>query len=435
VLHGSVSTPAGGSTGQSIAFDQNAAVSGQVLLTGTAAGYVVSDSSGPLTLENFVTENLEASTVFQTFTLSSPPIGTVGITLTAGSTSPATLQYALSFSNARSLVVESAPFTTTTNSSVQLRTWVRDLNGNIVIPSPGGSPTASVTVTLPDATTQTVQLFDDGAHGDGPAGDGVFGQSFAATALSGRYSLLGHVAVVVGSETVERTTRSFLIVNSNGATFGGAPTVGTPDANANGRFDALVLSQPVNFTKNGVFRVIATLVDGSGDVISHLQATYTNAQGAGTQALVLSAPGPEIVRHGVNGPWILRGRTLWDVGAGTLVCDTAGDFSTQAFLASAFDRPPFPKISQIVPNSGALTGEGTAVIQGSGFTDITSVLVGVNAATFTVRGEDSIEVTIPRYSTTLPHLYPGQHIQLPVDVKVVGPWGSATAWGAYTYKR
>jgi hypothetical protein len=435
VLQGTITCAARGSASQAFAFDHNISVRGRVLLIGAGASFTLNGPSGPLALGQITTQKLEKDSVLQTFVVASPPVGTITATLNASPVAPSVLRYTLTFANGRSLVVEPDPVATHPGTAVRIRASVRDPKGHVVTPDPAAVHFASVLVTLPDSKTRVLRLFDDGAHGDGAAGDGVFGNSFTETDEAGRYMLESHAAIAVGTDIVERTSNLFFAVNSTGNTFAGSPEVSTPDANKDGRFDALVLSQPVNFAKNGTFRLVAALVDGHGAPISQLHAEYTNKNGSSTHPIVLTAPGAEIARHAVDGPWILRGRMLFDVDAGSLACDKAPDFATPALRASAFEPPPRPKIAQIVPNSSPLAGGDTAVIQGSGLSDITSVLFGANSATFIVRGEDVIEVTIPRYAADLPHVEPGKHARFPVDVKVSGPWGTATAWGGFTYKQ
>ena len=55
-------------------------------------------------------------------------------------------------------------------------------------PAPDG--TVTVTVTRPDGTVHAVDLFDDGAHGDGGAGDAVWAANYVQTAPQGVYELL-----------------------------------------------------------------------------------------------------------------------------------------------------------------------------------------------------------------------------------------------------
>lgn len=51
--------------------------------------------------------------------------------------------------------------------------------GAIANPSPGASITCAVT--RPDSVPESIALFDDGIHGDGPAGDGLFAGTYAPT--------------------------------------------------------------------------------------------------------------------------------------------------------------------------------------------------------------------------------------------------------------
>lgn len=55
--------------------------------------------------------------------------------------------------------------------------------------APGANARVTAQIELPDRTTDTLTLYDDGHHGDGVAGDGVYGARYTRTLEAGRYRI------------------------------------------------------------------------------------------------------------------------------------------------------------------------------------------------------------------------------------------------------
>jgi hypothetical protein len=77
----------------------------------------------------------------------------------------------------RQLVGESVGFTALMVDTLEKRGGAKSTTQST---APGRIGSASLRVTMPDGIVQTFAMFDDGKHGDGVAGDGVFGGDFPA---------------------------------------------------------------------------------------------------------------------------------------------------------------------------------------------------------------------------------------------------------------
>ena len=83
----------------------------------------------------------------------------------------------------------------------------------------------------------------------------------------------------------------------------------------------------------------------------------------------------------------------------------------------------FPYISNIVPNSGSVSGGLSVTINGQNFTDVNTVKFGgTNATSFTLVNSNQLIARTPAYS----------HTGI-VDVTIISPFGTATAHGGFTY--
>ncbi len=89
--------------------------------------------------------------------------------------------------------------------------------------------------------------------------------------------------------------------------------------------------------------------------------------------------------------------------------------------SSAYSYIPIPSITSIGPSSGPLTGGGTVIITGSGFTGATSVTFGGAAASYTVVSDTSITVVLPAGAAG------------PADVAITTPGGTKTQAAAFNY--
>ena len=429
-----VTATAGSSSGEVVAFDANALVKGSAVVQGASAQYLLKDAGGtPIPLENLQSQALSSDALFESFELTLPPAGDITVELTANPSSDAVLDLALDFDSHRYLVSSFTPEAVSSGQSIQFLSEVDDASG---LPIVGTGTLFESTISLPDGSNQILQLFDDGLHGDGTPGDGVFGNTFAGTTLEGRYAVDTVGQLDLGGETIRRSELGEFVVNATGAAFAGAMVETTPDLNGNSLFDSLNFQQDLLVAADGSYKLVAVLEDTLGNAIMHLSDTVGGALAGSQIALELVVPAEEIVRHGVDGPWILKSPTLYDLDRGALPCDSSPDHITQPYTISQFESPEPPTINLLLPSVGPPEGGNTVVIYGTSLNDATGVWIGGQVAEIVGKDSDFVTVTVPRNTLmrSLPAGTTGSRYPIPATVRVATPWGEAVVVEGYTYR-
>ena len=139
-------------------------------------------------------------------------------------------------------------------------------------------PAATAQVLNPDGTEyQTVTLYDDGQHGDGGAGDGTFGGSMTAPANPGAYSTLFRLTGMYLDKEVVRLSTDTLNVLPTTHLFTGTFSDAPEDRDADGRYDALLVTAQVALPTAGTFVVSGDLQDAAGEFVDHAAAFHTAA--------------------------------------------------------------------------------------------------------------------------------------------------------------
>ena len=97
-----------------------------------------------------------------------------------------------------------------------------------------------------------------------------------------------------------------------------------------------------------------------------------------------------------------------------------GNLNTQSNYQSQ-PPPVMPSIGALIPNNGTHTGGTPVIINGNNFTSISTVTFGGVNALFSLISSTQISAVTPAHAIGV------------VDVRVLGPFGIATAPGAFTY--
>jgi pimeloyl-ACP methyl ester carboxylesterase len=135
---------------------------------------------------------------------------------------------------------------------------------------------ATAQVLNPDGTEyQTVTLFDDGQHGDGGAGDGTFGGSMTAPMNPGAYSTLFELTGMYLDKDVVRLSADTLNVLPTTHLFTGTFSDAPEDRDADGRYDALLVTAQVALPSAGTYAVSGDLLDAAGEFVDHAAAFQT----------------------------------------------------------------------------------------------------------------------------------------------------------------
>lgn len=214
----------------------------------------------------------------------------------------------------------------------------------------GGSPLAGATgtavVKLPDATTSTVTLFDDGTHGDLHSGDGVYSATFAQTSQSGNYQVVFQVKGT--APAFEREDYQLATVSSSSSSFSKTFTDAGVDTDSDGLYNSLKVTAGVTITKAANYRVYGEITDSKGNVLD----TTTEANlSTSTNTVQLSFDGATLYQRGVDGPYTLSRVTMAeDDGSAIMPVDEQlNGYQTTAYMAAQFQHAGL-----------AISGNGTA---------------------------------------------------------------------------
>lgn len=424
---GHLQVAAGSVISASISFDSNAAVVCQLMITGTGGSYDFKDNLGgqvPWTL--LESQQLSPGTSLDLIEFTAPVVGEVDFELSAMG-DDLDVRYNFQFSNGRRLIVTPPIATVSSGSPISITASFLDDQGVLLLGT-GGVVTADIDD--PAGMITQIQLLDDGASGDGVAGDGVYGGSFGATALEGTYGLFVEGQMILGLETVARSTNTIAAVTATGAFFSGPPSEILVDLDGNQLIDVLELHQHITFTKDGTYRVLGRMETGMGELIAELHMDVEHTSGAGGSDIVLAITAEQLAEAGANGPWILTNRSIVNADADFLVTDSAAPFSTQPYMLAQFDVPPEPDPTALIPSNGPVNGGYSVFLQGTELGNINGVFIDGAPATFVVHTENSAEIVIPPM-TPPTGLQPTARVY--VDLRITTPWHDQTFKDAFSY--
>lgn len=196
----------------------------------------------------------------------------------------------------------------------------------------------SADVRLPDNTTGSVSLRDDGVLPDETRGDGVYAGTFDRTNQSGLY----HFAVKAERALFPPFSRHkylLLPVSASTSSFTGTSSDRGIDSNGNSLFDVLGIDVEVNITREATYLLRGALRTSTGIEIGAVTSRVPLMPG--TQNVRLNFDGKTIFQVGVDGPYSLHLIKLAEETASgdVLPVDEGQDvYRTAAYSFRAFER-------------------------------------------------------------------------------------------------
>jgi len=184
------------------------------------------------------------------------------------------------------------------------------------------------TIYRPDTITDTVTLYDDGAHNDASADDGTYGNSYASTDAGGYYAVLATASGNLEGSDYERAAETGFSVSPETASLTGSYSDYPEDVDGNGKHEHLVLNIAVDVAQTGQFELSAKLLDGNGDLV--VGASDYISLTLGVQDVPLRFDGETIRTHGVDGPFTITDVYLFDAAGAPVKLDEAFDVWTTA---------------------------------------------------------------------------------------------------------
>jgi alpha/beta hydrolase fold/IPT/TIG domain/FG-GAP-like repeat len=220
---------------------------------------------------------------------------------------------------------------------------------------------AAITATLAtSAGSQSVPLYDDGTRGDAVANDGTFAGS-VALANAGEYDL-----DVVTTGTHQRTVRQSFTVAATRATISGPFVEGAPDADSDGKLDALTWSFRITTPSAGTHTISAELLAANG-LVAARTTTEVVAAAAGATAVTLRFEGRDLYRAGADGPYTLANVEVTDRADATASLAARLDraaVSAGAYWSSlAFERDAVPAATWLTPAHADVAATSTYELQ------------------------------------------------------------------------
>jgi hypothetical protein len=289
----------------------------------------------------------------------------------------------------------------------------------ITATSPAGTGTVDVTVTTPIGTSPVVSA-DQFVYAAQPA---IIGIAPNAGSLAGGTSVSISGSNLCGAVLVDFGTTpssAFSVAQSCTGITAIAPagtgtvdvTVATPGGTSTATSLDRFAYRPVPVVAV-VSPILSALAGGTSITIVGSGFTGTTGVdfGSGNPASVTAVSDSELI-------------VVAPAGEGTVhVVVTAAGGASATSPSSLFTYGTYSMVGSVSPNSGLATGGTSVTIAGSGFTDTTAVLFGVNPSIgFTVDSDTQITATSPAGSGT-------------VDITVVTPIGVSTTSAAdqFTY--
>lgn len=231
-------------------------------------------------------------------------------------------------------------------------------NGN---PVTGESITS--TVLLPDGSTESVALHDDGFGPDVSADDGIYSGDYLGTSQSGTYRVLFRA---VGSNPAQFKRESFALatVSSSSSTFSGSYVDVGVDTDGDGLFNTLRIDVGVEIDSPREYRLLGELADSAGNIIA---SSFGEVLSSGPQTLSLHFDGSAIFANSVDGPYHLaRAVLVEEDGLDIKLLDEVNNaYTTSPYSFDEFQHEPL-----IVVGNGDDAGLDT---NGSGFFNLLHV--------------------------------------------------------------
>jgi hypothetical protein len=187
----------------------------------------------------------------------------------------------------------------------------------------------------PDRKVERLALYDDGQHGDGAAGDGVYGLTYQPAA-GGYYTVFVTASGQMGGTAFARTNETLLAVSPGTASLTGSYAEAGMDTDRDGKYEGLGLTVGVEARAAGSYLLAATLADGSGRELSRVVMPLT--LNAGPQNITLRFPGAAVLQGHTDGPYqVLRVQLLDENGAALPLQEAKGVLTTRAYRYLDFE--------------------------------------------------------------------------------------------------
>jgi len=211
-----------------------------------------------------------------------------------------------------------------------------DGSTNAVVPVVNASVAA--TVGLPDGSTNSFILFDDGWHDDGAPDDGLYAGEMTNVQQVGTYSVTYRAnGVNAQGQPFQRVTTADFSVSSGNGSILGDPVYDTVDTDGDGYADFLTVNVWVNPAATGSYILCGQLVDATGQH-NFARTAQFSADTTGPVQVPLIFDLVQVVADGGQGEYHIENLLLFEATpGGTDWLDTyRGSSSTNMPAANPF---------------------------------------------------------------------------------------------------
>ena len=179
----------------------------------------------------------------------------------------------------------------------------------------------------PDETSEYIQLYDDGTHGDLSPSDGDYSNLYNNTGAEGQYYIFASVSGTIdGSEFTREIAQTVKVKTPKAGIIGSYSDYGV-DSDGNGLFDYLIVEALINVSEPGNYSIAAWLKNKNGNETEYSEKLYLEH---GINAVALNFSGEELYENHAEGPYALDYFIILDESY------DAADFKESAYQTSDY---------------------------------------------------------------------------------------------------
>jgi hypothetical protein len=257
-----------------------------------------------------------------TYQISNPAVGTWQAIVDANGIAETQLGYNLTaFADSNVALIPQTAAQFSHGQDAVISCALADVGANPVVPVINAVITA--TVRLPDGTTTTLTLADDGLHNDGAPNDGVYGAVLPAVTQAGQYSITYNAAGQNSQgQALQRVASGAFNVSTADAEILGDPVFATVDTDGDGVADVLQAKCGVKSKVAGNYILSGQLADAGSTLHIPAAANY-HVDGSGAMTVSLFFDLSLAKTAGMSGEFHIENLKLFEVPAsGAVWVDT-----------------------------------------------------------------------------------------------------------------
>jgi hypothetical protein len=223
----------------------------------------------------------------------------------------------------------------------------------------------------------SIALYDDGAHHDEKAGDGIYGNSYQVPSTRGRYRVKYQTEAQYLGHTAQRQDNWGFTVLSGSRVFTGSISDKAVDSNSDGIKDKIVATVSMNLPEAGKYILAGKLEDSNGYPIESANSSFSGTAGINIVELKFDATG--IGCSQFDSPFSIKELRV-STGKYARLEMLEKDIITNSYSGNDFGcNPgitPAPEIVAVFPAYGVLGETKEISLSGKGFQEGATISFG-----------------------------------------------------------